>query len=568
MGMTRGNILAIFAGETAVTFLLSLGTGILLGMAFYQGLMAIFINYLEIEFTLGGYSWQGFLLTIVLTCGVFLLSSLFSLAYLRVVKISKLLHADKIVEKGTKIPYVWAALLVVSLGLLIYSGIRVYNVFLKDDLYKYVSEMAWSIGLFAFSMVVLHISIAKCIVPLLLKIKDLTSRGTSIFTLRQLSGRLNGNAVLAGVLALILSLCLIGTDVLMMQSSFSEAELNEAYPYDISCEYGGGYSPEPMPFEQAKSIIEKYAEIDDYLKFTVYSFRIQGEDGYYLNNFIIVESDYKALCAMRGITPLSLGDGFVLVWCSRNSYERRNDPNGDKTLIDSDTVISVADKNSVQNYTCTAETFANGLIFSGRNVVTNFAVLPDEAVQHLSYKMTVLEMNLKNPRYSARELEAELSEGISENTVCPYTLKEYVRLDNLGSVGLFLLGEMYVSVVFLLLSMAILALKMLSQLSEDRERYRTLWRLGVDKGMIGRSLFAQMFFYFFLPLIVPLFCSIPVGCYIAASAKIEKVAITTATIFSRVAGVAIALLLLYALYFTVTYMIARRDVNASLRAAA
>jgi putative ABC transport system permease protein len=376
---------------------------------------------------------------------------------------------------------------------------------------------------------------------------------------------LNGNAVLAGVLALILSLCLIGTDVLMMQSSFSEAELNEAYPYDISCEYGGGYSPEPMPFEQAKSIIEKYAEIDDYLNFIVYSLRIQGEDGYYSNNYAIAESDYKSLCAMRGITPLSLGDGFVFVWCYRDSYERRNDPNWNNSLIDSDTVISLRHGG---DYTCTAETFANRLIFSGRNVVTNFVVLPDEAVQHLSYKMTVLDMNLKNPRYSARELEAELSEGISEDTSCPFTLKEYVRLDNLGSVGLFLLGEMYVSVVFLLLSMAILALKMLSQLSEDRERYRTLWRLGVDKGMIGRSLFAQMFFYFFLPLIVPIVCSIPVGCYITELAKIEQVAITTATIFSRVAGVAIALLLLYALYFTVTYIIARRDVNTSLRTAA
>jgi putative ABC transport system permease protein len=221
MGMTRGNILAVFAGETAVTFLVSLGAGILLGMAFYQGLMAIFINYLEIDFTLGGYSWKGLLLTVGLTCAVFLLSSLFSLAYLRLVKISELLHADKIVEKETKIPYVWAALLVIALGLLIFSGIRVYKVFLKDDLYQYISEIAWSVGLFAFSMVVLHIGIAKCIVPLLLKIKSLISRGTAIFTLRQLSGRLNGNAVLAGVLALILSVCLIGTDVFMMQNGFS-----------------------------------------------------------------------------------------------------------------------------------------------------------------------------------------------------------------------------------------------------------------------------------------------------------------------------------------------------------
>jgi putative ABC transport system permease protein len=206
------------------------------------------------------------------------------------------------------------------------------------------------------------------------------------------------------------------------------------------------------------------------------------------------------------------------------------------------------------------------LIFSGRTAVINFAVLSDETAQRLSYQRTVMVMNLKTSRYSARELRSELSEGLAETMACPYTLKEYVRLDDLGTTGLFLLGEMYVSVVFLLLSMAILALKLLSMLSEDRERYRTLWRLGVDKGMIGRSLFAQMFFYFFLPLIVPLFCSIAVGCYIATAAKRRQVIISAVTIFSRVAGVALALLVLYALYFTATYLIARRDVNASLRA--
>ncbi len=63
--------------------------------------------------------------------------------------------------------------------------------------------------------------------------------------------------------------------------------------------------------------------------------------------------------------------------------------------------------------------------------------------------------------------------------------------------------------VFLLMALAILALKMLSDLTEDRRRYEVLFRLGADEREQGRALFGQTFFFFLLPFCSAMVMSIP-----------------------------------------------------------
>ena len=104
LGMSRKNVLTIFAGETAVTFLVSLGAGVLLGLAFYQVLTAIFTNFLGEEYVFAAYSLIGSLLTAGMVAGTFLLSSLASLLYLRYAKITRLLQGDTPAPRRTKNP--------------------------------------------------------------------------------------------------------------------------------------------------------------------------------------------------------------------------------------------------------------------------------------------------------------------------------------------------------------------------------------------------------------------------------------------------------------------------------
>ena len=70
MGMTRGNILALFAGETAVTFLCSLAAGVLLFIPEYLLRVCIFpVLALDFRFWLiGGFTFGGCMLLWYLIC--------------------------------------------------------------------------------------------------------------------------------------------------------------------------------------------------------------------------------------------------------------------------------------------------------------------------------------------------------------------------------------------------------------------------------------------------------------------------------------------------------------------
>lgn len=89
--------------------------------------------------------------------------------------------------------------------------------------------------------------------------------------------------------------------------------------------------------------------------------------------------------------------------------------------------------------------------------------------------------------------------------------KYYDYLYTLSGIGLILFASLFIGMVFVLMTMATLALKLLSMLAEDRGRFATVWRLGASETMIGKSLFSQMFFYFFAPFAVPLTLCIPIS---------------------------------------------------------
>lgn len=75
LGMTRNNILLIFLTETLIMGIVALGTGILLGLFFYQGMVAIMMKLMQLELTFASYSAKGLLVTIGLVIAIFLLSA-------------------------------------------------------------------------------------------------------------------------------------------------------------------------------------------------------------------------------------------------------------------------------------------------------------------------------------------------------------------------------------------------------------------------------------------------------------------------------------------------------------
>ncbi len=62
--------------------------------------------------------------------------------------------------------------------------------------------------------------------------------------------------------------------------------------------------------------------------------------------------------------------------------------------------------------------------------------------------------------------------------------------------------SIYLGIIFLICSAAILALKELSDSSDNKERYAMLRKIGADEKMINRALFRQIGIFFFIPLVL------------------------------------------------------------------
>lgn len=57
---------------------------------------------------------------------------------------------------------------------------------------------------------------------------------------------------------------------------------------------------------------------------------------------------------------------------------------------------------------------------------------------------------------------------------CDFLIKEVIRRQRLSSNAILVIGALFVAVVFLLMAMVILALKPLSVLADDKQRYSVL----------------------------------------------------------------------------------------------
>ena len=79
---------------------------------------------------------------------------------------------------------------------------------------------------------------------------------------------------------------------------------------------------------------------------------------------------------------------------------------------------------------------------------------------------------------------------------------------SLGLATIVTFIAIYLGVIFLIASSAILALKQLTESSDNKQRYSILRKIGCDENMIHQSLFRQIAIFFGMPLILAVIHSI------------------------------------------------------------
>ena len=121
--------------------------------------------------------------------------------------------------------------------------------------------------------------------------------------------------------------------------------------------------------------------------------------------------------------------------------------------------------------------------------------------------------------------------------------------ENKGMTTIILFVGIYLGIVFLISSMAVLALQQLSEASDSMDRYVSLKKLGASKKSIIKTIFMQTLIYVSIPILLALLHSI-IGIQVAND-FIEIY--NTPDIGSSSLMTAWILIGVYALYFYTTY---------------
>ena len=101
----------------------------------------------------------------------------------------------------------------------------------------------------------------------------------------------------------------------------------------------------------------------------------------------------------------------------------------------------------------------------------------------------------------------------------------------------------YLGIIFLIASSAILALKQLTDSSDNKQRYTILRKIGCDEKMINKALFRQIGIFFGVPLVLAIQFAITIMSGLASKKDLLPSAIATVIIIG----------IIYGIYFLATY---------------
>ena len=174
-------------------------------------------------------------------------------------------------------------------------------------------------------------------------------------------------------------------------------------------------------------------------------------------------------------------------------------------------------------------------------------------------------IDLGNEDYDAVGLLDELTytaeiDGYSSYETCDFIIREIVRLDYNGQNAIMIACSIYLAVVLVFMAMAILALKVLSEVPVDKIRYFTLYRIGVGKSELRSTLLRQNFIFFFLPFIVPVLLGIPASVLCVRIIRRRGYISQSGIIYALSASVIMVLVIVYILYFAATYVTSRKNI--------
>lgn len=503
LGMSRSKVSKILVEETLLVGVLSLVLGIIFGIAVSQGLSVFMIKSFDVDmseyrFTV---SIAAIGKTIMYFGIIFLLVMLFNVFVISRYKIIDLLTAGRKNEKiRIKNPAVYLSVLAISIILFVYVYRTVLNVqFIRNStIYLAAAIMMVSTVMFFFGLSG-FISYAAS------RYKKLYFKGLNIFVIKQISSRFNTNFLSISVICIMLFITMVVLSTGISAKKNYEAELENITPFDASImSYNSGRNIEDtlkkINFEKSQN--EKYAVLNEYEPFAKLEDVFMSNDKAFkgFNGTFIKLSDYNKMLKLKGQHEVSLNNDEVLIM---SNYKNMVKPINER-LKRSDKVNINGKEYLVKNHEVIEDNLYTYIL--GDNfctIVINNKFLSNYKIYMSVLNVMYLDKNREESNIKYKKINHNIDDVYNKlNIRMESYSRDFIYSSHKNSSTTMLFTGLYLGMVFLITSMAVLALQQLSEASDSIERYRALKRIGANKKMINKAIFIQTLVYFSLPLVL------------------------------------------------------------------
>ena len=583
LGMSKGQISRILLIETIFVGIISLIVGLVIGV-FASQFMSVLVGKLfaadmsKFEFV---FSKDACIKTCIYFAVMYIAVMIFNTFTISRYKLINLLNASKKNEQ-IKIKNLWVCILVFIIGAVI-LGYAYYKVTGGVSELSTAEAILPVILMGIVGTILIFWSVSGFILKLVQLRKNIYLKDVNMFVLRQLHNKINTTVVSMSVICLMLFMTITILSSALSLNNTMRKDLEDTTPVDLNL-YKTANLPENEKMSKAqiedsrKTMVQSLEDngfdmnkLKDVVEIPVYATNeltwkdtlspIYAEVKQQFPNLlyetaeeIIKVSDYNKVARLYGNTEYQLNDDEYVILCDFDNMKNLRNK-----ALKVDSTITIAGKEYKSKY----DECQNGYIYmAGSHINNGIILVPDncnltedmkeETFLAANYNATTEEEKEEIEKICTGETETEFSKNLNEKDITIDGMTKIAIIESsLGVSTIVLFIAIYLGIIFLIASSAILALKQLTESSDNKQRYAILRKIGADEKMINGALFKQIGIFFLMPLILAIIHSIfgiqfvmTMMSVLADAKELLPSAIATAVIIG----------VIYGAYFMATYL--------------
>lgn len=529
LGMSKKKISLILFIETLIIGIVSLVVGLGIGFLLSQLMSILVANMFEADLTRFQFvfSTNACIKTLIYFSIMYFVVMIFNTINISKCKLIDLMHSNKKSEKiKLKDPLLCTIVFIISC---IALGFAYYQVTGGIEKMANANSIFVPIGVGAVSTFFVFWSLSGLLLKIFISMKNTYYKGLNSFTLRQFSSKINTMTFSMTIICLMLfiTICVLSSALSMKNSlnknviEFSPRDIEISKPANVDLEVNDFtdkqienyklsfeeiFTKNGFDFKKFKNIVYFSLYADDYvtLKSTLGTYYKTAKKNYPFlryDDYIVLmkNSDYNNLANNFNFEKINLNsDQYAVVGNYKEMIDIKNE------ALKRNTEIIVNQRIYLPKY----KKAINGFYEMGsQKSEIGFIVLPDDALnenQKISNKM-VADYNGNQD-----DIEKDVTSFLNNTSkyIITFNTKKDIRDASVGLGAIVTFLGLYLGIIFLISCAAILALKELSESSDNVEKFVVLRKIGVDEQELNKALFKQIGIFFMFPLILAIIHSI------------------------------------------------------------